>query len=271
MARQRASAPQRVSAQRCVRAGSSFGGPARAAVQLRVLPRRLWGHRAGLDVLARCGAAAAGFPGARADACRCGADSMELGLSFDDAQSDPSMMRMEASAQARACRRRHSVGCFVLVVVTVPGTALTRPDTHYSVCRCATSFASTPRGGTRALARSHARRSRRAAGAVAGRCVSGAKRAVASQQLTPVLFCRSPRSALPGLRRRSTRCATWKSRMTRTTTLAVRAALLATLLRGALVSRVVLPTAIALRVLGLLAAGVIGGAVLFKLGLSAFQ
>ena len=140
-------------------AGPAVGGPARAAVQLRVLPRRLWGHRAGLDVLARCAAAAARLH-ARSDA-RIGADSMEMGLSFDDAQSDPNMMRMEASAQARVGRRRSPAARHVRCC------ALRGADMSRLARRCATSCASMPRGATRALAPSRARRSRKAAGALA--------------------------------------------------------------------------------------------------------
>ena len=97
---------------------------------------------------------------ARADAC-CGADSMEMGLSFDDAQSDPNMMRLEASAQARAARRRSQDACLSCCCASRGAEKGSRAR------RCATSFASMPRGATKALAPLRARRSRGTAGAAA--------------------------------------------------------------------------------------------------------
>ena len=98
------------------------------------------------------------------------ADSMEMGLSYDAAEADPNMMRMEASAQARA-----RCGC---LVDAWRGRA--RADVGWA-CRCATSCASTRRGATRARARWRARRTSAPARPPAPRCVRNAQRACRQQ------------------------------------------------------------------------------------------
>ena len=192
---------------------------------------------------------------------------MEMGLSFDDAQSDPNMMRLEASAQARAARR-HSQDAWP---AAVRGAALTRVSPRAQMRNQLRKYAEGRNKSAGTVAREAFERNRRSSGVTVREpcspvcvcCVAVSSRLLGLAQL-------GERSSRPSASQYSMQDLEISNDTSDSFGGACRAA--ARCWSGlTLRCRCVLPAAIAKRVVGLLVVGVIGGAVLFKIGLSAFQ